>query len=119
MELSGLVNIDYTNRMTIIAMIKEKNTWRAVALATYDLDRERNTAEVAFIVQDKFQNKGIGMTMMEQLIRIGREKAIKAFTAETLSQNVRMLELFYRTGLKVETRLVEDTYLVNMDLWAK
>ena len=119
MELSGMVNIDYTNRMTIIAMIKEKNTWRAVGLATYDLDRERNTAEVAFIVHDKFQNKGIGMTMMEQLIRIGREKAIKAFTAETLSQNVRMLELFYRTGLKVETRLVEDTYLVNMDLWAK
>ncbi|OPY32553.1 MAG: hypothetical protein A4E32_01135 [Methanomassiliicoccales archaeon PtaU1.Bin124] len=118
-ELASMVNIDYTIKMTIIALVKEKSTWRAIGLATYDLDRERNTAEVAFIVHDKYQGKGIGSTMMEQLIKIGRERSIKAFTAETLSANVRMLELFYRTGLKVETRLVEDTYLVNMDLWAK
>jgi hypothetical protein len=30
-----------------------------------------------------------------------------------------MLDIFYRTGLKTETRLVEDTYLVKMDLWPK
>jgi hypothetical protein len=30
-----------------------------------------------------------------------------------------MLDMFYRTGLKVEARLVEDTYMVNMDLWSK
>ncbi len=32
---------------------------------------------------------------------------------------MRMLDLFYRTGLKVETRLMEDTYLVTIDLWSK
>ena len=46
-------------------------------------------------------------------------KGIKALTAELLSENFRMLDMFYRTGLKVEARLVEDTYMVNMDLWSK
>jgi acyl-CoA hydrolase len=119
MEMSGLVNIDYVDRMTLLAMVKEKGIMHAVGLASYDMDRERNTAEVAFIVSDKWQNKRIGTTLMEQMIKIGREKSIKAFTAETLGDNAHMLDLFYRTGLKTQTRLIDDTYLINMDLWAK
>ena len=86
---------------------------------TWDLDKESNSAEVAFIVGDRWQGRGVGSHLMETMVRIGRDKGLKYFTAETLVENNRMLELFYRTGHKVETRLVEDTYLVKMDLWSK
>jgi acetyltransferase len=105
--------------MTLIAFIKEKDVWRAIGLSTWDLDKESNSAEVAFIVGYRWQGRGVGSHLMEQMVRIGRDKSLKYFTAETLVENNRMLELFYRTGHKVETRLVEDTYLVKMDIWSK
>ncbi|QLH74283.1 MAG: GNAT family N-acetyltransferase [Methanomassiliicoccales archaeon] len=118
-ELSSIVDIDYVDRMTFIALIKEKGSWKAVGVSTFDLDRTTNTAEVSFIVADRMQGKGIGTKLMEQMIKAGRDRSIKAFTAETLAQNVKMLDIFYRTGFKVETKLVEDTYMVKMDLWQK
>jgi GNAT superfamily N-acetyltransferase len=119
LELQSVVNVDYYTRMTLIAFIKERDVWRAIGLSTWDLDKESNSAEVAFIVGDRWQGRGVGSHLMEQMVRIGRDKSLKYFTAETLVENNRMLELFYRTGHKVETRLVEDTYLVKMDIWSK
>jgi acyl-CoA hydrolase/GNAT superfamily N-acetyltransferase len=118
-EVQKLADIDYDERMTILALVKVKDKFKAVGVATYDLDRKHNSAEAAFMVSDKYQGRGIGSQMMELLIKVARDKGIKAFTAELLSENFRMLDIFYRTGLKTETRLVEDTYLVRMDLWPK
>jgi acyl-CoA hydrolase/GNAT superfamily N-acetyltransferase len=119
MEMQDVVNIDYNNKMTLLALTKDKDVWRAIGWVTWDLEKESNSAEVAFIVGDRWQGRGVGSNLMETMVRIGRDKGLKYFTAETLVENNRMLELFYRTGHKVETRLVEDTYLVKMDLWSK
>ena len=105
--------------MTVIAMTKDGDHFHVIGMASYDVDKASNTAEVAFVVVDRWQNKGVGMQFMDMLIKIAKDKGIKALTAELLSENFRMLDMFYRTGLKVEARLVEDTYMVNMDLWSK
>jgi len=118
-ELQRIVNIDYDERMTICGFVNEDGIWSMVAFAMYDLDKDSNTAEISFAVSDRWQNKRIGTLLMEMMIDIARERKIRAFTAELLAENMRMLDLFYRTGLKVETRLVEDTYLVTIDLWSK
>lgn len=89
------------------------------SFAMYDLDKVSNTAEISFAVSDRWQNKRIGTMLMDMMIDVARDRKIKAFTAELLGENMRMLDLFYRTGLKVETRLTEDTYLVTIDLWSK
>jgi len=118
-ELQRIVNIDYDERMTICGFVNEDGIWSMVAFAMYDLDKDSNTAEISFAVSDRWQNKRIGTLLMDMMIDIARERKIRAFTAELLAENMRMLDLFYRTGLKVETRLVEDTYLVTIDLWSK
>ena len=118
-EIQRLIDIDYEGTMTVIAMTKDGDHFHAIGMASYDVDKASNTAEVAFIVVDRWQNKGVGMQFMDMLIKIAKDKGVKAFTAELLSENFRMLDMFYRTGLKVEARLVEDTYMVNMDLWSK
>jgi len=118
-ELSSIVDIDYVNRMTMIAFTKGRGIWKAVGVATFDLDKATNMAEISFIVADKLQGKGIGTKLMEQMVKAGRDRLIKAFTAETLARNVKMLDVFFRAGYKVETKLVEETYIVKMDLWQK
>ncbi|MDD1772175.1 MAG: GNAT family N-acetyltransferase [Methanomassiliicoccales archaeon] len=118
-ELQRIVNIDYDTRMTIPAIVNEDGVWTMVAFAMYDLDKRSNTAEISFAVRDSWQNKRLGTMLMDIMVTIAKERKIKAFTAELLAENMRMLDLFYRTGLKVETRLVADTYLVTIDLWSK
>jgi ribosomal protein S18 acetylase RimI-like enzyme len=118
-ELQRIVNIDYDTRMTICGFVNEGGVWSMNAFAMYDLDKKSNLAEISFAVGDRWQNKRIGTMLMEMMIGIARDRKIKAFTAELLTENMRMLDLFYRTGLKVETRLVEDTYLVTIDPWSK
>ena len=68
-------------------------------------------------VDTQWQGKGIGTFMMERLIAIGRDRGIKVFTAEVMTSNAKMLDIFYRTGLEVKTTLVEDTYMVRIDLF--
>lgn len=118
-ELMHIVNIDYDTRMTVCGFVNEDGVWSMTSFAMYDLDKASNTAEISFAVSDRWQNKRIGTMLMDMMIAIARDRKIKAFTAELLGENMRMLDLFYRTGLKVETRLMEDTYLVTIDLWSK
>ncbi|MBI0581503.1 MAG: GNAT family N-acetyltransferase, partial [Methanomassiliicoccales archaeon] len=118
-ELMRIVNIDYDTRVTVCGFVNEDEVWSMTSFAMYDLDKASNTAEISFAVSDKWQNKRIGTLLMDMMIAIARDRKIKAFTAELLGENMRMLDLFYRTGLKVETRLMEDTYLVTIDLWSK
>jgi len=99
--------------------VNEDGVWEMTSFAMYDLDKATNTAEISFAVRDRWQNMRIGTFLMDMMIGIARDRKIKAFTAELLAENMRMLDLFYRTGLKVETRLIEDTYLVTIDLWSK
>lgn len=118
-ELMRIVNIDYDTRMTLCGFVNEDGVWSMTSFAMYDLDKASNTAEISFAVSDRWQNRRIGTMLMDMMTAIARDRKIKAFTAELLGENMRMLDLFYRTGLKVETRLMEDTYLVTIDLWSK
>jgi len=115
-ELQNLVNIDYDQDMAIVGLIREDQLPRVIAVARYILDTGSNTAEVAFLVHDEFQDKGIGTYLLDYLIRIARQRGVKALTAEVLPQNTVMLHLFHKTGLRTETRMEEGSYSVYIDL---
>ncbi|MBM4237859.1 MAG: GNAT family N-acetyltransferase, partial [Euryarchaeota archaeon] len=115
-ELQHFVNVDYDAKIAIVAIVREKERSRIIAVGRYDLDKRTNVAEVAFAVHDDWQNKRIGTALMEILVRIGRERGIKAFTAEVLAENRPMLNLFHHSGLEVETKYEGNTYLLHMPL---
>lgn len=115
-ELQPLANIDYDTRMAIVGVIREKERIKAIAVGRYALDKKTNDAEVAFIVSDEWQNKGIGTFLLSYLIRIGKERGIKTFTAEVLGENRPMLDVFYQSGVRVETTVEEGTYRLVLHL---
>ena len=61
-------------------------------------------AEVAFAIVDAYQGLGIGSALMRHLATLGREAELREFTAEVLSENVPMLNVFERSGLTMNTR---------------
>ena len=94
-----LVNVDYHDRMAIVAQLGDK----LIAVSRYDLiDTDR--AEVAFVVDDAHQGRGLGTIMLEHLIVIARANGIGRFEAQTLSDNQAMLRVFRGAGFEVKRR---------------
>lgn len=115
-ERMSQVNIDYDMSMAFGVFIERGPNVELVAVCEYERDPKNSSAEVSFAVRDDWQGKGIGTYLVNLLVRIGKSRNIKTFTAEVLSTNVGMLNLFYRTGLDVEAKLEDDVYMVSFDL---
>jgi len=115
-ELQPFANIDYDTEMAVVGIVREHDVPVIIAASRYMLDRESNTAEVAFLVRDDWQDRGIGSFLMGYIVKIARQRGIRTFTAEVLSQNTAMLHVFHSTGLKVETKMEEGSCLVRIDL---
>ncbi|MGH3444268.1 MAG: GNAT family N-acetyltransferase [Nocardioidaceae bacterium] len=58
-------------------------------------------AEVAFLVQDAHQGRGIAQLLLEHLAQSGRERGIDRFVAEVLPGNQRMIAIFREAGYRV------------------
>lgn len=92
--LSRLVNVDYAERMALVAVLSDD----IVGVGRYDRIGGTDHAEVAFTVEDAFQGQGVGTLLLERLVPIARANRIRAFEAEVLAENRRMLGVFKNTG---------------------
>jgi RimJ/RimL family protein N-acetyltransferase len=63
------------------------------------------TAEVAFIVLDEHQGRGIGSKLFADLIIIAREKGLREFSADVLPDNHAMLRVFEKSGLHARRKV--------------
>src|SRR5690606_8600522 len=86
-----------------VALVAELGD-RLVAVARYDPRPGTDTAEVAFVVADEHQGRGIGTVLLEQLAAAARERGITRFVAEAQADNRRMLEVFSAAGFAERTR---------------
>ncbi len=75
-----------------------------------------DTAEIAFAVADSMHQRGIATLMLEHLVSLARGQQIRAFTAETLSENTPMLRVFADAGLPVTSRREEGVVTSTIPL---
>ena len=66
-----------------------------------------SVAEIAFAVADHMHHRGIATLLLEHLVSYARSHQITVFTAQTLSENAPMLQVFADAGLPVQ-RHYED-----------
>ncbi len=95
-------NIDYDRHIAMVAEIKERGEKKIVGVARLVMDPEFNSGEIAVLVHDRFQRKGIGRKLWEIVIQIGREKGLHEIYGEVLSENEKMLGLGRKTGFATE-----------------
>src|SRR5688572_32271551 len=62
-----------------------------IAMASCERCGDTDSAEVAFVVDDAHQGRGIGTLLLEHLVAIARSHGIHAFVADTLFRNDAML----------------------------
>ncbi len=79
-------------------------------------DPPSQSAEIAFAVADDMHNRGVGMLLLEHLISLARGRGLRAFTAETLSENALMLRVFADAGLQAHRALADGVYDLTFPL---
>ncbi len=100
-DLERFVNVDHVDREAFVTVIGP----RIMAVGRYErLGPDSPDAEVAFVVEDAHQGRGIGSVLLEHLAEAARENGITRFVAEVLPQNGGMLRVFSDFGYQVQRR---------------
>jgi len=115
-DVQRITNIDYRNDLAIVGVIPGAGGEEIVAIAQYFLDPKTREAEVAFIVQDEWQQKGMGSFLMDYLTTIARQRGVRRFYAKVLPTNRPMLAIFHSSGFRVNTEFDGEAYSISFDL---
>ena len=98
-ELEFLTTVDYRLRMALVAIRGDD----IVGVARYEGRPGKTDAEVAFLIDDRHQGRGIGTVLLEWLAAAAREAGITEFYATTLWENQKMLGVFREAGFPTKS----------------
>jgi acetate---CoA ligase (ADP-forming) len=105
------LDVDYADRFSVVAETGDPG--QVIAHAAYVRDGG-HAAEVAFLVADAWQGRGISTVLLAHIAEVARRHGITTFTAEVLPANHRMIEVFRESGFPVELRSSADQIHVEM-----
>jgi len=115
-DVQQLTNVDYKQNIAIVGVIPGVSDDEIVAIAQYFLEPKTLSAEVAFIVQDEWQQKGMGTFLLDYITQIAKQRGVKRFYAKVLPSNKAMLAVFHSSGYKVNTAFDGEVYDITYDL---
>ncbi|MEO8183541.1 MAG: GNAT family N-acetyltransferase, partial [Deltaproteobacteria bacterium] len=113
-EMQKLVDTDYSASVALV--VSEPANGDLVALARYDVEPDTGFADIAFVVRDDWQRRGIGSCLMRRMLELGRAKGVVGFTADVLPGNLGMMLVFQQSGLAVQSRFEGGVYRLSMRL---
>ncbi|MGW1885465.1 bifunctional acetate--CoA ligase family protein/GNAT family N-acetyltransferase [Streptomyces sp. NPDC001970] len=73
-------------------------------------------AEVAFLVQDAHQGRGVASALLEHIAAVARERGIRRFAAEVLPANNKMIKVFTDAGYTQKRSFEEGSVHLTLDL---
>ncbi|MEZ0089612.1 GNAT family N-acetyltransferase [Streptacidiphilus sp. EB129] len=110
---------DYVNRVGLAVLVRDE------IIATVRFDRIDETgrpaesgtdAEVAFLVQDAHQGRGIASALLEHIAAVARERGIRRFIAEVLPDNRTMGKVFTDAGYTQHRSFADGVMHFELDL---
>jgi len=102
-DLHRFSHVDHVNRVAFVLLLGDQ----LIGVGRYDRMPGTDEAEVAFLIEDAHQGRGLGSVLLEHLAAAARERGIQRFVAEVLAQNSRMVRVFLDAGYQA-TRSYED-----------
>ncbi|HET7051213.1 MAG TPA: GNAT family N-acetyltransferase [Solirubrobacteraceae bacterium] len=121
------VTVDYADRFALVA--ETGTPRRIIAHAVYIRIRpalpeggtagreprgDRSSAEIAFLVADAWQGRGISTLLLAHLAAVAEQHGITTFWAMVLPSNHRMIDVFRDSGFPVEVRSTPDAIHVEL-----
>lgn len=115
-ELQQICQLRADEGAGVIALV-ERPKVQAIGFAQYVINgRQPMTAEVGFLVEDRFQGQGVGRTLFQYLVQRATAQGIQTFTAYVQPTNPAMLRVFQHSGLPVTMQFVDGLHEVRITL---
>ncbi len=115
-EMQKYVNIDYEKIFSIVAILQKDRTERIIAEARYAYYDRIDAYEMAFIVDEEYQGRGIATFLLNYLMKIARERGIKRLSATVLPQNDKMLRVFEKGEVKPKSMFADGVIELRFEL---
>lgn len=115
-NMQQYLSVDYDKILSVVAVHQQGNIERIVAEARYAAYPDGLSSEMAFLVDENYQGKGIATFMANYLIKVARERGIKKLVASVLAQNTKMLTVFEKLSIKPLKRYEGDTIELDFEL---
>jgi len=113
-RLQEFVVIDYTKEMVILVTTGEEDQEKIIGVGQYGIDEATHSAEVALLIRDEIQGKGVGTELLKYLTYLARHRGLHGFTASVLVDNRPMLNLFEKGGFDISRQSEEGVYELKM-----
>ena len=94
------IEIDYKDRMVLIAIVNENGEEKIIADSRFYVDKYTGEAEVAMVVHDEWQNKGLGTKLLEYTSEVAKNIGVKALYAYISPENKRIIRITKKLGYK-------------------
>ena len=113
-EIQNFVYVNHRSDVAIVVTLREAHGEDILAIGRYYLDLSTNKAEIAFVVRDEWQNKGLGSALFRHLSLIAIRNGIAGFTAEVLLENVAMQSVINKSEFDVTSKTSGNVYSFNI-----
>jgi len=102
-RLTRMCFIDYDRQMAFVAELHDPDTAarQIVAVGRLVKSHTGEEAELAIIVSDHFQKRGIGTAIVGQLVDFARNEKLERITATVLFENRPMQKIFQKAGFEL------------------
>lgn len=104
-----------TRGLTLLVERHVDEDVRLIAIGSY-VALTGEVAEVAFAVDDRFQGKGLGTSLLERLAVRASAAGFARFQATTLADNSAMLEVFRDSGFEIRSKSAGGCIDVQLSL---
>lgn len=103
-DVERFTTVDHHDRVALVAVLGDD----IIAVGRFDrLEPGGTAAEVALVVEDAHQGRGLGSILLEHLAAAGRERGVAGFVAEVLAENRQMVRIFRDAGYQVSRAFEE------------
>jgi acetyl coenzyme A synthetase (ADP forming)-like protein len=115
-DAARFCTVDYDNTFALVAEVSREPNREIVAVGRYYRLPKKNLAEVDFAVEDAYQDRGIGTSLIQHLANAARENGITSFEADVLAENEQMMDVFRDYGFHISNELEAGVYHVSFPI---
>lgn len=110
-------SIDYEREMALVGIVHADGHDQIVAVGRYGVYPATKSADIAFVVRDAYQDRGIGKHLFRQLLATAKQRGVQRITADVMAENHRMIHLFHVCSEHpIQSTLDTGIYHLEFDL---
>jgi acetyltransferase len=110
-RLTRICYIDYDREMALVVEHKKKDDGTPEIIAIGRLSRlhGKDEAEMAVLVDDRFQHQGLGTELYRRLVEVARDEHLGSVVSTILSENREMQTICRKLGFQLESSIEDGT----------